>query len=145
MSFLDGSRVTPGTEKCWACIDGEQAARRYCYACGAPPWKETKGPNGVYIVQAVEAGMLKIGISRSVPMRVARFGKRVKLVTVLWGADRYVEAWLHRMFSETRDPRAALDWDLPAFTEWFWPTPALKRLADDREFLRHGCLWEDPR
>lgn len=129
---------------CWACIDGSPSEGAICEACGAPPWEQGNGPNGVYIVRAIEAGMLKIGISKCIPMRVANFGERVELVTALWGANRAVEAWLHRMFWDVRDPNSALGWRLPAYTEWFWPTPALRRLAEDREFVRDGRLWEDP-
>jgi hypothetical protein len=80
--------------------------------------------------------MFKIGISKCVPMRVANFGKRVELVTVLWGANRHVESWLHDMFADGR---------VPAHTEWFWATHGPRGIGSyDREFIRDGCLWEDP-
>lgn len=124
---------------CWAC--GESIPDLVpCGHCGAPFWLPNDGPSGVYIVQDRRSEMVKIGFSTSIPMRLGNFGSRVSHVRPLWGATVAVERWLHLTFSASRDPAGAHRLGLPAHTEWFWPTEALRRLAAGREFIRDGNL-----
>lgn len=133
---------------CWACAD-PAPENRTCPYCGAPPWTRTGGPDGVYVIRA-ECGLVKVGYSKvGVYARVHAIekecGEPLEILSVLWGADTRVERWLQQVFADTRDRRAAEDHGLAFPTEWFWPTPALDRLAAGREHMRDGVLWEDPR
>ena len=138
--------VPPRLTPCWAC-----AVPTYlhsgCPDCGAPPWTQTHGPDGVYVIQAL-CGLTKVGYSTKVAQRVHAIAleSRQSLTTlaVLWGASMHVEKWLHSVLEDTRDRNAARDHGLAYQTEWFWPTPALRRLATGLEHMRDGVLWEDP-
>jgi hypothetical protein len=132
---------------CWACAyDCDQFGT--CPDCGAPSWPTQREATtrGVYILQA-ECGLVKIGISGTVARRITalrrKADERLDVLTVLWGASIYVEIWLHGRFTETCDESFAEAHGLPNHTEWFWPTPALRRLAEDREFIFEGMQWED--
>lgn len=130
---------------CWAC--GEPCpVDEPCKWCDAPAWPDAGGPGGVYILHA-DCGLVKIGYSGQVINRTAalvaqaaRRGQHVTVVSGLPGAGRNVERFLHDKFCETRDSREARALGLPAPTEWFWPTPALRRLVAGEEFIP----WESP-
>lgn len=141
--------MTHGSLPCWAC-GIYQPRELSCAECDAPPWMDTSGPGGVYIVQA-ECGLVKIGLSKkNVRVRVFQLareaekrGHRLELLDVLWGATWHVERWLHTVFLDVRDIPAALEAGLPNHTEWFWSTPALDRLSTSVEFMREGSPWEE--
>lgn len=135
-------------EDCWAC--GEPCdVERSCPGCDAPPWPFGGGTGGVYILRAT-CGLVKIGFSGNIDQRTAglvsqarRHGHGVEVICELRGAGRNVERFLHDRFCETRDYGEARDLGLPAPTEWFWPTPALRRLVDGGEFIRGDERWRE--
>lgn len=122
-----------------------------CWYCGAPPWSgfvesrwTVDDRPGVYVL-ATDVGMYKIGMSqRGVAGRVehligraARSGVRCWLEFWLPGASPAIERWLHQTLADTRDRSWARAELLPHPSEWFWPTPALRALADGDWIVDH--------
>jgi hypothetical protein len=134
---------------CWACDEGSIQFEGRCDDCGAPWWNydDEQQDRGVYIVQA-ECGLVKIGVAtRGVWRRIRTLQRKsaepIEVCGILWGANIYVELWLHRRLAEGCDPKWAADCGLPHASEWFWPTPSLRQLVVGETFLHRGQLWED--
>jgi hypothetical protein len=130
---------------CWACDKRFTDARR-CPECLAPVWARDVRRGGVYVIEA-ECGLVKIGYSNNFDKRFTQLVKDshewLELRTTFPGAGRDIEAWLHGVFNEVRDPKMARAFGLPNVSEWFWWTPALRRLASDDVFMLDGKVWEE--
>jgi hypothetical protein len=143
-SLLRESEPSGARGWCWACDSTLDYPT--CWYCGAPEWDGSvvRGivpGRGVYVL-ASDTGLVKVGVSISMPGRVdfltrqaARAGIECWPWASLPGAGEEVERWLHKAFAQTRDRRWADAEGLPNSTEWFWPTPGLRALVDGLDFV----------
>jgi hypothetical protein len=73
------------------------------------------GASVIYFVRARKSGMVKIGVTRNLPVRLAAIRTSVECeLLALVPGDVKTEAAIHRQFGAQR-----------AFREWFRPSPAL--------------------
>ena len=136
-------------EHCWACDYEPLVPEPACEYCGAPVCISDGRPS-VYVLAAA-CGLWKVGISVNVPARLKqlrseawRGSRDFQLLVVVPGAGREVERWLHSLLRDVRDPGWARAEGLPSHTEWFWPTPTLRRMVAGLEFVHPGgAVWED--